>query len=258
MLNLSDIQKYYSNNPALSPKGMYREYLQYLILKALFNSNIANKISFLGGTSIRIVYNSERFSEDLDFDNFGLDFEQFVSAADFVKAQLELEGFLVEITEQKKGAYYAYIKFPDVLYQNKLTAIKDEKILIQVDTVSQGYDYKPEIFTLNKFGVVKNIATTPATILLSQKIFTAFNRKRAKGRDFFDIIYLLGFTKPDYRFLKFKLGIENATALKEYLLSKSETVDLESLAKDVQPFLLNPNSSDNVLYFKNLIKQSKF
>ena len=258
MLNLAEIQKYYTIGHMLSPKNQYREYLQYLILRALYNSNIANKIAFLGGTSIRIVHDSSRFSEDLDFDNFNLDFTEFSAAAEYVKAQLELEGFVVEIREVKKGAYHAYIKFPDVLYKNQLSEIRDEKILIQVDTVSQGFAYQPEVFTLNKFGVTKNIATTPTSILLSQKIYTAFNRKRAKGRDFFDIVYLLGFTKPDYGFLKAKLEITNPGSLKEYILAKSEAEDFKFLAKDVQPFLLNPNDSEKVLLFKDVIKQASF
>ncbi|MEI7579657.1 MAG: nucleotidyl transferase AbiEii/AbiGii toxin family protein [bacterium] len=258
MLNLEEIQKYYHNSQIISPKNQYREYLQFLILRALYQSNIANKIAFLGGTAIRIIHNSHRFSEDLDFDNFGLDFNQFIEASRYVKSQLELEGFVVEIKEVQKGAYHAYIKFPNILYENQLSEIRDEKILIQIDTVSQGYQYTPDIFTLSKFGIAKNIAITPVSILLSQKIYTAFNRKTTKGRDFFDIIYLMAFTKPDYGFLKFKLNINAAAAVKDYILSQIESLNFEQLAMDVQPFLMNVKDSDNVLLFKNLIEKAEF
>ena len=42
-----------------------KEYLQYIFLNAL--SGFADKFTFKGGTCLRICYNLERASEDLDF-----------------------------------------------------------------------------------------------------------------------------------------------------------------------------------------------
>jgi hypothetical protein len=56
-------------------------------------------------------------------------------------------------------------------------------MLIQVDTTAQGYEYKSEIILINKFDVFAEIRVAPLDILLSQKIYTAVNRKRPKGRD---------------------------------------------------------------------------
>lgn len=44
--------------------------MQYKILALIFNSDFATKFAFLGGTCLRIVHQTNRFSEDLDFDNF--------------------------------------------------------------------------------------------------------------------------------------------------------------------------------------------
>ena len=52
-----------------SHKAALVEYLQYEILDSLYKQKNSEKLSFIGGTSIRIVYGSQRFSEDLDFDN---------------------------------------------------------------------------------------------------------------------------------------------------------------------------------------------
>ena len=60
-----------------NPRGMLVEYLQYELLDSLFKNSAAATLSFIGGTAIRMVHDSPRFSEDLDFDNFGLSFEQF-------------------------------------------------------------------------------------------------------------------------------------------------------------------------------------
>ncbi len=256
MLDINDIKKYYNDKRALNLRHIFREYLQYKILEVLFNSSIKNKISFLGGTAIRIVHKSNRFSEDLDFDNFDLSFEEFLKTSEDIKKGLELEGFLVEISNVRKEAYHCNIKFPEILYKNNITPIKSEKILIQVDTLSQGFKYERDNFFLNKFDVIKNIQVTPIDILLSQKLYAAFNRKRLKGRDFFDIIYLLPLTKPNYDFLEYRLGVSNRDDLMEYLLNQSKNVDFDSLVHDVQPFLMNKRDSERIYYFIELIKQS--
>jgi len=47
--------------------SVYREYLQLLFLKYLYGLERSNQIYFKGGTAIRFLYGSFRFSEDLDF-----------------------------------------------------------------------------------------------------------------------------------------------------------------------------------------------
>ena len=72
MLTLSQITEQYAE--ALRPfkRNILREYLQYKILEIMFASEYATKLSFLGGTALRIVYGNTRFSADVDFDNFRL------------------------------------------------------------------------------------------------------------------------------------------------------------------------------------------
>jgi len=258
MLDLNDIKQFYSKNESKNQRHIFREYLQYKILDALYDSPIANKISFLGGTAIRFIHGSSRFSEDLDFDNFDLNYEEFIESSKYIKRKLELDGFVVEIRNIKIAAFHCYVKFPDILYQNKLTPIKSEKILIQVDTMAHGFDYKPDVFLMNKFGLTKNISKTPVDILLSQKISAVFNRKRTKGRDFFDISYLMAITKPNYDYLKSKLDISDADNLKNYLLDQSKDVDFKMLAKDVEPFLIDSDDTNKVLLFMDIVKNGRF
>jgi hypothetical protein len=107
-----------------------------------------------------------------------------------VKRFLELEGFLVETNLVAKDAFHCDLKFPELLFQQGLAPHQQERILIQLDTPAQGYPYPPEVKILNKFDVFTEIRVTPLNILLSQKIYTAVNRKRPKGRDFYDITFL--------------------------------------------------------------------
>ena len=117
------------------------------------------------------------------------------------------------------------------------------------------YKYIPEIFGLNKFDVFTNIFITPKNLLLSQKIFAASERKRVKGRDFFDIIFLLRDTKPNYDYLKSKMKISNSKELISNILKFCQNIDFKTLAKDVAPFLVNPREIERVTNFPKLFKE---
>lgn len=258
MLSLDQIEQYYPENLRAFKKNILREYLQYKILEIIFNSKQVSKLSFLGGTALRIIYANTRFSEDLDFDNFGLTENDFSALAAEVKKELEKEGYKTEIRNVFKGAYRCYIKMPKILFDNQISGLEEEKILIQIDTAPHYFDYRPDKKILNKFDIFTEISVTPLDILLSQKIYAAFNRKRAKGRDFFDVVFLLSRTKPNYDYLDMKLNIKNSNELKERFLAYAEELDFDRLAKDVEPFLFTPEDSKQIKMFKEYIKQVEF
>ncbi|MFA5000696.1 MAG: nucleotidyl transferase AbiEii/AbiGii toxin family protein [Candidatus Paceibacterota bacterium] len=258
MLSLKNIEQYYPDNEKPFKRNILREYLQYKILEIIFNSKYAQEVIFLGGTALRIIYNNSRFSEDLDFDNFTLTEEQFADLAGKIKKGLELQGYEVEIKNVFKGAYCSYIRMPNVLFDNEVSNLKEEKIMIQIDTVPHAFDYQKDAKILNKFDVFTQIFTTPIDILLSQKIYAALNRSRAKGRDFFDIVFLIPQTKPNYEYLEKKLGIKNGQELKKALLVKTAGFDFADLAKDVEPFLINGEDSKKVKMFREYITSVEF
>ena len=105
MLEFQQIKEQYPENLQRFERSILREYLQYKILQAIFDSKHANRLSFLGGTALRIVYGNTRFSEDIDLDNFGLSWQEFEEVIQKVSRFLSLEGFEVEIKNIKKGAY---------------------------------------------------------------------------------------------------------------------------------------------------------
>jgi len=254
MLSLVEIEKYYPENIRAFKRNILREYLQYKILQIIFNSKYANKLSFLGGTALRIVSDNARFSEDLDFDNFGLKEKEFDEISQLVKKHLELEGYEVEVRNIFKDAYRCYVRIPKLLFDSGLSGYEEEKILIQLDTASRGFRYVPDKVILNKFDVFTEINVTPMDIVLSQKIFAIFNRKVPKGRDFYDAVFLLSKTKPNYDYLQLKLKIKRKEELKEKILTLENKLDFKELAKDVEPFLFNPADSKKVVLFARYIK----
>ncbi len=258
MLSLSEIEKQYPNHLKPFKRFILREYLQYKILEIIFESQFANKLCFLGGTCLRIVHHQQRFSEDLDFDNFNLTDVEFIEISKLIKDKLSKEGYSVAVKNVFKGAFHCYIKFPKLLYNEGLSGHSEEKILIQLDTEPQNFELKPEGFIINKFDVFTLINTTPKDILLAQKFYAVINRKRKKGRDFFDIIFLLGLgTTPNYDYLKLKLNINNQQNLKKRVLKVCDQIDMQKMAKDVAPFLFYQKDIKKIILFKEYIVQVK-
>ncbi|MEN8225196.1 MAG: nucleotidyl transferase AbiEii/AbiGii toxin family protein [Bacteroidota bacterium] len=258
MLSVQQIKSYYPEQLQSFDRFIIREYLQYKILEIIFETPYENKLAFLGGTCLRIVYNNNRFSEDLDFDNFKLSIDDFYAITLIVKQELERLGYDVEIRNVHKGAYHCYIRFPQLLYNEGLSDHKEEKILIQLDTESHEFYYKPDQPVLNKFDVFTQINVTPGDLLLAQKFFAVINRKRNKGRDFFDIVFLLGQGQtPNYDYLNAKTGIANPDDLRSVVLEKCKKLDMEEMAADVKPFLFNPKDEKKILLFPKYMEQAK-
>src|SRR3989344_7225356 len=256
MLALTQIEQQYPEQLRPFKRALLREYLQYKILEIIFASEYAARLSFLGGTALRLIYNNARFSEDLDFDNFDLKENEFNDLSQKVRAGLQAQGLSAEISEAGKNAYRCNVRFPDILYANELSNHEGEKVLLQIDSWSHGFQYRPDKKILNKFDVFSEIFVMPPDILLSQKIYAAINRKRAKGRDFFDIVFLLSFAKPNYPYLRLKLGVDNPSALRQRLAETIMELDFAELGKDVRPFLFNPADARKVELFREFIAQA--
>jgi predicted nucleotidyltransferase component of viral defense system len=258
MLNIKEIQSYYPVSLQRFDRFIFREYLQYKILELIFESKYANKLAFLGGTCLRIVHNNTRFSEDLDFDNFELSSQDFLNISIEIKLGLEKMGYTVEMRNVDTGTFHCYIRFPNILFDQGLSNHKNEKILIQLDSESQGFRFEIEKVFLNKFDVFTEINTTPKDLLLAQKFYAILNRPINKGRDFFDIVFLLGQgQKPNYDYLEFKVGINSPEQLVKAILDHCNSLDMVEMANDVSPFLFDFRDEKKVLYFTDYIKQTR-
>ncbi|TVQ10408.1 MAG: nucleotidyl transferase AbiEii/AbiGii toxin family protein [Balneolaceae bacterium] len=259
MLPLSEIRPYFPEELHSFPRLMLREYMQYKILEILYESPFATGLCFLGGTCLRIVHGNRRFSEDLDFDNISLKADAFINVAAEIQKGLEREGYEVELQTVMKGAWHCYIKFPGLLFNEGLSGHKEEKILIQLDTEPQYFDYQPEPFLLNRFDVFTTILTTPLSLLMAQKLYAVINRDRNKGRDFYDLVFLMGRDiKPDYPYLKGRLAISDPELLKQAVLDKCNQLDMKAMAKDVEPFLFDASDVRKVIRFVEVVRQYDF
>ena len=225
------------------------EYLQYELLDSLFKNSAAAALSFIGGTAIRILHDSHRFSEDLDFDNFGLSFAQFEDLLKTACRDMEYKGFLIEYRIVEKGAYHCYIRFPEILHQSGLTADAGRKIFIRIDSEAKEKIYEPRKVFLNKFTVYRQVLAAPAGVLLAQQMITVLYRKREKGRDIYDVSFLLGFAVPDFAYIEKLLGMDS-TEFSQRFNERLGELDLNFLARDVEPFLFTPEERERVATFR--------
>lgn len=256
MLSLDQILEQFPQHLRIHRESILKEYLQYKILNSIFQSPYAGKLAFLGGTALRILYGSTRFSEDLDFDNFYLTEKEFINLGTIIKKDLELEGLEVEVGAVTSNAYRLKIRIPKILFDSGLSPLIEQRILIQVDTVPQNFDYIPDQPLLNKFEIFTQINAVPKDLLLAQKIYASVNRKRIMGRDFFDIVFLYGIgAKPNFIYLEKNIGVSNEKELKTYLLEKTSQLNFELLSKDTEPFLFDPRDKKKVLLFREFIEQ---
>ena len=256
MLDIQQIETFYPEHLRPFKRNLLREYLQYKILEAVFDLPSANKLVFMGGTCIHMVHGSPRFSEDLDFDNHDLTQREFETLSQGVKRALERQGYLVELKQTYGNAFRSSLRFPNVLQDNGISGHRDAKLLIQIDTEPQGVQYHPEKFLLSKFDVFSRINTVPADILVSQKILCIFNRSRPMGRDFLDVIYLLGKSGIDYAYLAQKMAIQDSSELKDRLLKRCAQLNFSLLAKDLEPFVYSEKDVERVLFFLDFVKQA--
>lgn len=255
MLTLDQIKQQYPTQFHSQGRFLLREYFQHKLLELIFQEKEGQKLVFMGGAAIRLLHQSQRFSEDLDFDNRGLKQEEFEQLLKSVGEQLELEGVATELRFSHKEAFHCYFKLMDVLQSYGLTRQKREKMLVRIDTTSQDYDYQPEIKVLNAFDVFVKVPIVPLSLLMSQKLLALLNRKRAKGRDFFDVVFLAGKTEPDYQYLQQKMEIKNSADLRTQLLAKSQLLDMSKMADDVAPFLMKQKDRARVEDFTQFVEQ---
>jgi len=255
VLTLEQIREYFPEQVVKrNPRGILVEYLQYELLDSLFKLKEAAFLSFIGGTAIRMLQQSPRFSEDLDFDNFGLTFGQFEEALQKACRDMKAKGFLVEYRTVEQEAYHCYLKFPEILYKSGISSHASEKILIRIDTEPKERSYKPQMYLLNKFTLYRQILTAPPSILLSQKMMTVLQRKREKGRDLFDVSILMGVAEPDFDYMARYLSLGKEEIIDQFT-RRVEELDLKFLAKDVEPFLFSPEQKERVLTFREYWRQ---
>ena len=236
------------------------ELLQLLLLDNLYAQSGSERMIFQGGTALRWVYGGTRFSEDLDFvtdlTRKGIETVLAKTYPHVVKsclAQFGSGSAEQQIKEARKSAYKTLFVFrPET--QRERIAVRLEFEMLQPDRVP-GY----ERFVLRDLSQVAGlmaggqlllpytssiVMAETAEEILSDKIRALFERKYLKGRDLFDIWWIVNQKrlKPRWPILREKLAMYQARftpARKgDYFQTKEASADMiRALDSDLARFI---------------------
>ena len=258
MIQIEQIKNYFPAQiraNALFDKYILKEYLQLMVLDYLSSTPYIQQITFIGGTCLRLVKGIDRFSEDLDFDCKGFSKTDFMEMTDGIVQFLARSGLRVEVRDKdnpKLTAFRRNIHFPELLFDLRLSGHKDERFLIKVESQDQGVDYTPVMVDIKGCGFFFPFPVPTDGVLCSMKITAML--ARAKGRDFYDLLFLLSQAKPDYDFLLARCGIRNLEGFKEATAKLLETVDLTKKQRDFEHLLFNKGNSGKILRMGDFIQ----
>jgi len=159
-----------------------REYYQHLFLSYFYQQSLTNQIYFKGGTALRVIYNSPRFSEDLDFSSSLTDIHALEDAVVGALAEIVRENVGVDIAESKttSGGYLAIITFRG----------DDAPIAVQLQiSLREGEKRGEAVTIISGFIPAYTILALARDQLIDEKIRALLTREKA--RDFYDLYFLL-------------------------------------------------------------------
>ena len=233
---------------------MLKEYLQLQILDHLATTPYISKVSFIGGTNLRLIQGIDRFSEDLDFDCKDLSEDEFMEMTNSVVQYLRQNNVEVETRDKPNPHLTAYrrnLYFPQMLFDLGLTGHRDERLLLKIEAQDQSVQYQPVVATVNKMGFFFGIQVPPLDVLCAMKFAAILARQ--KGRDFYDAIFLLSKTRPNMDFLKARVGISTPEELKAAIAERLKEVDLNHKKRDFMHLLFNETNANRILQFAEVI-----
>ena len=187
MLSIENLQEF-TDTYQTSLGNVVREYCQHLFLSYLYQQPGSERLLFKGGTALRIVFRSPRFSEDLDFTGVNIIHHEIEDIFGNTLANVEKTGILVELEESKKttGGFLGIASFH--AYDQKIE-IKIE-ISLRQGKASEGVRAVVQSDYLPPYSLVH----LPTEVLIQGKLDALFARQ--KSRDFYDYFYLLSGNYP--------------------------------------------------------------
>lgn len=101
-----------------------------------------------------------------------------------------------------------------------LTGHREERFLLKIEAQDQGVDYEVEMKHVQSCGFFFSVPAPSDSVLLSMKLCALLSR--AKGRDFYDTMFLMQQTQPSYDFLSARIGISSPDELKCAIAKKRQ------------------------------------
>ncbi|MBP9706055.1 MAG: nucleotidyl transferase AbiEii/AbiGii toxin family protein [Oligoflexales bacterium] len=245
-------------------KMVLQELIQEISLLGLWRSKFFEHAAFYGGTSLRILYGLDRFSEDLDFTLLKKD--QKFDLNKYTRAiKHELESFDIEASVERKekniqtAIESAFIKTDSqicfIVAASKFKAQKGSliKVKIEIDTDAvPGFQTEAkQFFWPQPFSVL----TCDLPSLFAGKIHATFCRglrNYVKGRDWYDVLWYVGQrVRTNWQYLEEKVrdsghwkGDFSPELFRCWAKDQVENLDVSAARRDVERFITQPQRLD--------------
>lgn len=251
-------------------KNALKEIIQELALLGLWRSKFFEKAAFYGGTSLRILFGLNRFSEDLDFSllepDESFDIKAYQTA---IETELAQFGFNVTVTQKNKNVdsaiVSAFLKANTIEHLIKIDVPETErsrchldeqlKIKLEVDT-----NPPPKFQTTVNYllqPIPYSVKTFSEPDLFAGKLHALLCRSwkaRVKGRDWYDYVWFVGRQTPVH-LLHLEERMRQSghyddsrpltgDTLKLMIHQKIDKLDIEMAKQDIFTFIKDPGEVD--------------
>lgn len=174
-----------------------KEILHHDIFSVMVESGVMDGLTFIGGTSLRLCYNSARLSEDLDF-NAGHDFNPAsfsgleVEIHEFLQAKYEMDVKVNQPSQLKQGDTVSWTVSIERVPSRP--DIKRQKIHIDVCAIPSFDIEKRPLLNHYQLDVPTSGLLVPvqslSEALVDKIIAFAYRARRIKPRDVWDLIWI--------------------------------------------------------------------
>jgi len=159
-----------------------REYFQHLFLSYFYQQPLTDRIYFKGGSALRMLYHSPRFSEDLDFSSSVTDIQAIEEAILGTLAAIARENINPDIAESKTttGGYLAIVTL----------RTDHDAVAIQLEiSLREGEKRGEAVMIASDFIPAYMVVALIREQLVDEKIQALLSRRKA--RDFYDLYFIL-------------------------------------------------------------------
>ena len=155
-----------------------REYAQHLFLSYFYRQPQTSSLCFKGGTALRLIFGSPRFSEDLDFSTPLTPIKSLENLIIDTLAAIEKENLETEIVESKKTTW------------GYLSHLQINSTALELNISMRNADIESQIITIaGDFLPPYTIVSLAQNQLVTQKLTALLTRQ--KPRDFYDLYFIL-------------------------------------------------------------------
>lgn len=233
----------------LHARNRVREYLQARILQSLQRAGAMIPLAFHGGTALRFLFASVRYSEDLDFaleqQREQYDFRAYLR---MIQAQLSAEGYRVNVkVSDQKTVHSAFIGFPGLLYELALSAQRDEVLAVKIEVDTNPPGGAILTTTVVRRHVILQLQHHDRSSLFAGKLHAILQRPYTKGRDLYDLLWYLSdpnWPAPNLVLLQNALNqtdwpgpVLTAQTWRVVVRDRLHRLDWQRVAADVHPLL---------------------